>query len=106
MTTIAQPAPAPVEVRTLPHRPLHDAFFDTLAIAQRNLIGLLRTPTTVMFSTVQPIIFVLMFRYVFGGAIRVPGVPYVDYLMPGIFAQTVVFGAMNTGVGLATDLQT
>ncbi len=54
---------------------------------------------------IQPIVFVLMFRYVFGGAIRVPGVPYVDYLMPGIFAQVVVFGAMATAVGLATDMQ-
>jgi ABC transporter DrrB family efflux protein len=54
---------------------------------------------------VQPIIFVLMFRYVFGGAIRVPGVDYVDYLMPGIWAQTVTFGSMSTGVGLAEDLQ-
>src|SRR5579862_10034450 len=86
----------------------HSAFTyavkDTLAVARRNLIGLVRTPTTVMFSTVQPIIFVLMFRYVFGGAIKVPGVPYVDYLMPGIFVQTVTFGAIQTGVGLAEDL--
>jgi len=46
-----------------------------------------------------------MFRYVFGGAINTPGIPYVDYLMPGIFVQTVVFGALTTGVGLAEDLQ-
>lgn len=46
-----------------------------------------------------------MFRYVFGGAIKVPGVPYVDFLMPGIFVQTVTFGALTTGVGLAEDLQ-
>jgi ABC-2 type transport system permease protein/oleandomycin transport system permease protein len=58
-----------------------------------------------VFATIQPVIFVLMFRYVFGGAIKVPGVPYVDYLMPGIFVQTVVFGALTTGVGLAEDLQ-
>jgi ABC-2 type transport system permease protein/oleandomycin transport system permease protein len=84
-----------------------NAIFDTLAIAQRNLIGLIRVPTTVVFSTVQPIIFVLMFRYVFGGSIHVAGYPhYVDFLMPGIFVQTVTFGAMNTGIGLATDLQT
>jgi ABC-2 type transport system permease protein/oleandomycin transport system permease protein len=48
---------------------------------------------------------VLLFRYVFGGAIRVPGGHYVDFLMPGVFAQTVTFGAMNTAVGLATDLK-
>ena len=83
------------------------AVSDALAIAHRNLIGLFRVPTTLVFSTVQPVIFVLMFRYVFGGAIKVPGshVPYVDFLMAGIFVQTVTFGSMNTGVGLATDLQ-
>jgi len=58
-----------------------------------------------VLSTVQPVIFVLMFRYVFGGSIHIPGVRYVDYLMPGIFVQTVTFGSINTGVGLAEDLQ-
>ena len=58
-----------------------------------------------MFATVQPVIFVLMFRYVFGGAIHVhERVAYVDYLMPGVFAQTVAFGAIQTGIGLAEDL--
>ena len=57
-----------------------------------------------VFSTIQPVIFVLMFRYVFGGSIRIPGVPYVDYLMPGIFAQTIAFGAISTGIGLADDM--
>lgn len=78
---------------------------DALAVARRNLIGLTRVPTTIVFSTVQPVIFVLMFRYVFGGAIEVPGVRYVDFLMAGIFVQTVTFGSMNTGIGLADDLQ-
>jgi len=77
---------------------------DALAVAQRNLIGLFRVPTTLVFSTVQPVIFVLMFRYVFGGAIETPGFRYVDYLMAGIFVQTVTFGSMNTGVGLAIDM--
>jgi len=58
-----------------------------------------------VFSTIQPVIFVLLFRYVFGGAVKVPGVPYVDFLMPGIFVQTTVFGAIGTAVGLATDLK-
>jgi ABC-2 type transport system permease protein/oleandomycin transport system permease protein len=61
-------------------------------------------PQLLIFSTVQPVVFVLLFRYVFGGAISVPGVPYVDFLMPGIFVQTVTFGALNTAIGLATDL--
>jgi ABC-2 type transport system permease protein/oleandomycin transport system permease protein len=78
---------------------------DAIAVAHRNLIALFRVPTTLVFSTVQPVIFVLMFRYVFGGSIIVPGFPhYVDYLMPGIFVQTVTFGSINTGVGLAEDL--
>ena len=78
---------------------------DTLAVAVRNLIGYRRVPQLIVFSTVQPVVFVLLFRYAFGGAIRTPGVPYVDFLMPGIFAQTVTFGAMGTAIGLATDLK-
>jgi ABC-2 type transport system permease protein/oleandomycin transport system permease protein len=78
---------------------------DALAIAHRNLIALFRVPTTLVFSTIQPVIFVLMFRYVFGGAIRIPGVRYVDFLMAGIFVQTVTFGSTNTGIGLADDLK-
>lgn len=81
------------------------AVSDTLAVAGRNLRAMLRQPQTLVFSTIQPVIFVLMFRYVFGGAIQVPGVSYVDFLMPGIFAQTITFGAVSTGVGLAEDLQ-
>src|SRR5437764_12523929 len=82
------------------------AIADTLDVAGRNLRTLFRTPQALIFSTIQPVIFVLLFRYAFGGAIRVPGVSYVDYLMPGIFAQTVAFGSINTGVGLASDLGT
>jgi ABC-2 type transport system permease protein/oleandomycin transport system permease protein len=58
-----------------------------------------------IFATIQPIMFVLLFRYVFGGAIAVSGTSYVNYLMAGIFAQTVIFGSTTTGNGLATDLQ-
>src|SRR6266545_4313056 len=78
---------------------------DTFEIARRNLIGYRRVPQLLVFSTIQPVVFVLMFRYVFGGAISVPGLPYVDFLMPGIFAQTVVFGSMAAAIGLATDLK-
>jgi ABC-2 type transport system permease protein len=77
---------------------------DAIAITWRNLKGMQRVPEVVVFSTVQPVIFVLMFRYVFGGAIRIPGVRYVDFLMPGIFVQTVTFGAVNTAVALGEDL--
>ena len=78
---------------------------DALTIGWRNLLTLRRNPRLLVFATVQPVIFVLMFRYVFGGAIHVPGVSYVNFLMPGIFVQTIVFGSLNTGVGLAEDLQ-
>ncbi|MDP9328634.1 MAG: ABC transporter permease, partial [Actinomycetota bacterium] len=79
---------------------------DTAAIAKRNLLGYLRVPQLLVFSTIQPVIFVIMFRYVFGGAIgQLQGVPYVDYLMPGIFVQTVVFGSIATSIGLATDMK-
>src|SRR5207245_10529160 len=78
---------------------------DSFAVPVRNLIAYKRVPQLLVFSTIQPVIFVLMFRYVFGGAINVPGVPYVDYLMPGIFVQTVVFGSMAAAIGLATDLK-
>jgi len=105
MTTISLPAGDAISVEDRP--PTSAIIGDALTIAHRNLIALVRTPTTLVFSTVQPIIFVLMFRYVFGGAIAAPGYThYVDYLMPGIFVQTVTFGSVNTGVGLATDLQT
>ena len=77
---------------------------DALTIAWRNLLNIRRNPQLLVFATIQPVIFVLMFRYVFGGAISVPGVPYVDFLMPGIYIQTVTFGALTTGVGLADDM--
>ena len=78
---------------------------DAMTIAWRNILNIRRTPELLVFSTIQPVIFVLMFRYVFGGAIQVPGASYVDFLIPGIFVQTVVFGSLTTGVGLADDLQ-
>jgi ABC-2 type transport system permease protein len=93
----------PVEYRGL--RRLTAAVSDSLGVTWRNLIGLRRTPQLLIFATIQPVIFVLLFRYVFGGAISVPG-RYVDYLIPGIFVQTAVFGAMGAAVGMAADLKT
>ena len=79
---------------------------DTATLTRRNLLAVTRIPEALFFSTVQPIMFVLLFRYVFGGAIHVPGgLSYVDYLMPGIFVQTVAFGSVSTSIGLAEDLQ-
>ena len=79
---------------------------DSFAITRRNLITYRRVPALLVFTLIEPVIFVLLFRYVFGGAIGVPGgVSYVDFLIPGIFVQTAVFGATNTAIGLATDVK-
>lgn len=82
------------------------AIADGMLLTKRNLLRYIRIPTLLVFSTVQPVMFVLLFRYVFGGAIGglPPGANYVNYLMPGIFVQTSIFGATQTGVGLAEDL--
>ena len=81
------------------------ALSDVVTITWRNLLAFTRIPEALFFSTLQPVMFVLLFRYVFGGAIHVQGTAYVDYLMPGIFVQTVCFGAVSTSIGLAEDLQ-
>jgi ABC-2 type transport system permease protein/oleandomycin transport system permease protein len=104
MTATTIPVTAPAPVAPAQKSKLGWAVSDTLAITGRNLRAMQRVPEVIVFSTIQPILFVLMFRYAFGGAINIPGVPYVDYLMPGIFAQTVAFGSINTGIGLAEDL--
>jgi ABC-2 type transport system permease protein/oleandomycin transport system permease protein len=89
---------------TLVHK-VRWALSDTWTITKRNLLAVTRIPEALFFSTVQPIMFVLLFRYVFGGAISTPGTDYVNYLMPGVFVQTVTFGAVQTSIGLAEDLQ-
>jgi ABC-2 type transport system permease protein len=81
------------------------ALHDGWVVAKRNLIKIKRVPDLLIFSTIQPIMFVLLFVYVFGGAIAVNGVSYRDFLMPGIFVQTVAFGTIVTAIGLADDLQ-
>src|SRR5216683_1318911 len=85
--------------------PLYWMFADALVLAKRHLLQIPRIPDELIFATIQPIMFVLLFRYVFGGAIAVTGTSYVNFLMAGIFAQTVIFGSTSTGIGLATDLQ-
>jgi ABC transporter DrrB family efflux protein len=80
------------------------ALSHSLTIARRNLIQVVRTPELLVFSAVQPIIFVLLFNYVFGGAIQTPGVEYIDFLIPGIVVMTVAFASFGTGIGLNEDL--
>jgi ABC transporter DrrB family efflux protein len=84
---------------------LPETLRDSRVMAGRQLRKTLRRPTYIVFSFVQPVIFVLLFRYVFGGAINTGSVRYVDFLMPGIIVQTAVFGALVTGLGLTEDLK-
>jgi ABC transporter DrrB family efflux protein len=81
---------------------------DTWAITRRNLIRYIRLPQLIFFSSVQPIMFLLLFNFVFGGAVgnesAVPGGKYINFLLPGILVQTSLFGGMQTGIGLAEDM--
>ncbi len=86
------------------HNRLALMWSDWVTLLWRNLIGYLRIPEQVFFSSVQPVMFILLFRYVFGGAISAGPINYVDFLMPGIFVQTVAFGSIGTATGLADDL--
>jgi ABC-2 type transport system permease protein/oleandomycin transport system permease protein len=99
-------APLVVAVRTRPERSggLRHLRRGAGALAWRNLAAAARQPQAAVFLLVQPVLFVLMFRYVFGGAISTPGGSYVDFLMPGIFTQTMVFGGIATAVALSEDM--
>ena len=77
---------------------------DTLVIAERNLVRLPRAPDLLIAFTVQPVMFVLLFVFVFGGAISTPGYTYVDFLIPGIIVQNIAFGGFVTALGLNEDL--
>jgi ABC transporter DrrB family efflux protein len=95
-----------------PHAPslegIETSATDSAVVTMRNLRHFWRQPDLLVFSTIQPIMFVVLFVYVFGGAVGLalpPGVTYVDYLLPGIFVQSVTFRASNTAVGLSEDLR-
>jgi ABC-2 type transport system permease protein/oleandomycin transport system permease protein len=89
---------------TVPAGGLRFAVQDAFLLAGRNLRHTTRRPELLFFSTVQPVMFVLLFRYVFGGAISTGPISYVNYLMAGIFVQTTGFASTSTGVGLAEDM--
>ena len=78
---------------------------DTVVLARRNLKRIPRQPDLLIAYTIQPVMFVLLFVYVFGGAIQTPGFDYVDFLMPGIIVQSIAFGGFVTALGLAEDVQ-
>jgi ABC-2 type transport system permease protein len=82
------------------------AFADGMVVMRRNLLQISRIPTVLVFELVQPIMFVLLFRFVFAGNIITPaGMTYVMYLMPGIFVQNAIFGSTTTAIGLAEDMK-
>ncbi len=95
----------------LPAGPASSGFPSLLAniatVTGRNLHRLVRVPSLIVFATAQPVMFVLLFTYAFGGVIHPPGVTrYADYLLPGIFVLAIAFGASQTGVAIADDLAT
>jgi ABC transporter DrrB family efflux protein len=105
MTTITVPAT---------HPPVGDpglltrvrwAVSDTLTMARRNLLVWTRVPAYIVFTVIQPVMFVLLFAFVFGGAIPVKGTTYVNYLMPGIIGQTAAFASFGTAIALAQELK-
>jgi ABC-2 type transport system permease protein/oleandomycin transport system permease protein len=84
---------------------MKNALADSLVLAKRSLLRIPRQPDLVLAFTIQPIMFTLLFVYVFGGAIKTPGFDYVDFLMPGIIVQSISFGGFVTALGLAEDLK-
>lgn len=103
MSTPSRQSPATSSVTVAPGGGFMWTLRDAAAMTGRNLLTMRRVPQVLVFSLIQPVIFTLMFRYVFGGAIKIPGQNYVDYLMPGIFVQTLGFGAVSTAIALADD---
>ena len=81
------------------------AISDTAVIAKRNLLRIPRQPDLLIAYTIQPVMFIVLFVYVFGGAISTPGYDYVDFLMPGIITQSIAFGGFVTAIGLNEDLR-
>lgn len=99
-TTLAPPSPASERARLT----LGEVVADSRVLGRRQLRKLLRRPTYVVFALIQPVMFLLLFRFVFGGAIDTGGPAYVDFLLPGVMVQSAVFGALMTGMGLAEDI--
>ncbi|MEE8599728.1 ABC transporter permease [Euzebya tangerina] len=98
-TTIEPPTP------DIPRSGVVGGLVDAWVIMGRNLRFYARQPQIAVFVIIQPVMFVLLFRYVFGGSIPTPGVDYVQYLMPGIIVQSIAFSVVGTGVGIAQDLK-
>lgn len=109
ITTLAAPAPAALTVaEPLPARPGRFSRFlrETALLVGRSLRAIPRVPERLSDVTIQPIIFTLLFLYVFGSAIHIPGVRYQDYLLPGLLGQSLAFGVIGTGTATVTDFTT
>jgi ABC-2 type transport system permease protein/oleandomycin transport system permease protein len=78
---------------------------DTGGVAKRNLLRIVRTPQLLLIGSLQPALLLVLFRYVLGGAIQIPGVSYVDYVVPAVFLEAVLIGGMTTAIGLAQDMK-
>ena len=104
MTALTTPAVAGRPIPQSRRRPMW-IVTDSITLAWRNMLAVVRNPQLLVVDTITPIMFVLLFAFVFGGAIKTPGIDYVTFLMPGIFVQTVVFGGTGTAIGLAEDMQ-
>lgn len=87
------------------HLTLRLAARDIAGVAKRNLLRILRTPQMLVIGAIQPALLLVLFRYVLGGAIHIPGASYVDYMVPAIFLAAVLIGGLTTSIGLAQDLK-
>jgi ABC transporter DrrB family efflux protein len=102
--TAAEPRPTRMQAAVPLPRPTAAGARDTGGVAKRNLLRILRNPRLLVISAIQPAMLLLLFRYVLGGAIHIPGASYVDYIVPAVFIEAVMIGGMATAIGLADDL--
>lgn len=101
MTALTLPGPAGTAARMSPLL----AVRDFAGVARRNLLRDLRSPQTLVYSVMEPVMMLVLFRYIFAGAIRIPGISYVDFVVPSIFLMAVMVGVMTSAIGTAEDLK-
>ena len=102
-STASEPSSVDAHGEVSNHLPRGAAFADSGVIASRNIKHLLRTPQLIVFSVVQTVMFLLLFRYVFGGSIHIPTMSYINYLVPGFFAQIAIFDGFGIAIAMAED---
>ena len=102
---VSDPNPAALASTDAPLMSVPLAIRDTAGVAKRNLLRILRTPILLVISAFQPAMLLLLFRYVLGGAIRIPSGRYVDFVVPAVFVEAVLIGGITTAIGLAQDVK-